>query len=508
MDVLGRDVCIAGMTHVDHDETAVRGAARTTMESGGDSAGHEEMGTEHDRAIEQHAGRTLWLLSVIAVLGVWTLFAPSTFGYGDPGEVGSGVADATTMRRLPSIAARGQWMTWSDIASGIGLVVLAALSMKAQRYWSRWAACLVGVWLMFAPLVFWAPDEAAYLNGVLVGGLVIALTILIPEMPGMMAIMKPGPERPPGWSYNPSAWLQRVPLIALGWIGFFFARLMGAYQFGYIDSLWDPFFGNGTEEILDSDISRAWPVSDAGLGVFAYTIEALMAYMGGTDRWRTMPWMVTFFGFLVIPLSSVSIFLIVMQPVSVGTWSTYALITAAAMLVMIPLTVDEVAAMVQFVARRRREGAGVWRTFWYGDTVDGGGPDDRTPHYPSALGRAAGASAWGMSAPPSSLASTAVGLWLMAAPAVLGTTGAAADSDHMIGALVVCVAVVAMAEVVRATRVVNIAFGVWLVVAPLLVDGGGAYAFSSILCGALLVALSVPRGVVRERYGTLDRLVR
>jgi len=156
--------------------------------------------------------------------------------------------------------------------------------------------------------------------------------------------MKPGPERPPSWSYNPSSWLQRTPIIALGWMGFFFARLMAAYQLGYIDSLWDPFFGHGTEQILNSDISLAWPISDAGLGVFAYTIEALMGYMGGTDRWRTMPWMVTFFGFLVIPLSSVSIFLIIMQPVSVGTWSSYALVTAAAMLVMIPLTLDEVAA--------------------------------------------------------------------------------------------------------------------------------------------------------------------
>ncbi|MGH9153985.1 MAG: vitamin K epoxide reductase family protein [Acidimicrobiales bacterium] len=493
------------MNREGHDDTAVRGAARATMEM----ADHGEMSPDDvDRSVEQHTARTLWLLSLVALLGVWLIFAPSTFGYGDPGQAAAGVRDTTSTRGLSSIATRGRWMTWSDIASGVALVVLAGLSLKATRYWSRWAACLVGAWLMFAPLVFWAPDEAAYLNGMLVGALVIALTVLIPEMPGMMAVMKPGPERPPGWTYNPSSWLQRAPIIALGWVGFFFARLMAAYQFGYIDNLWDPFFGNGTEEILDSDLSMAWPVSDAGLGVFAYTIEALMGYMGGTDRWRTMPWMVTFFGFLVIPLSSVSIFLIIMQPVSVGTWSTYALITAAAMLVMIPLTLDEVAAMVQFVARKRREGAGLWRTFWYGDTVAGGGSDDRSPRYPAALGPAAGASVWGMSMPLTLLASTAIGLWLMAAPAALGTTGGAADSDHMVGALVVCVAVIAMAEVGRAVRFVNVAFGVWLALAPLLVDGGASYAASSILSGLALVVLSLPRGPVRERYGTLNGLVR
>jgi hypothetical protein len=485
-----------------HGGRAVRGAARETMDMGD----HEDM-SAHD--VEQHTARTLWLLSLVALLGVWLLFAPSTCGYGDPGQVGRSVSDATSTRGLSSIAARGRWMTWSDIASGIALLLLAALSLKAIRYWARWAACLVGVWLMFAPLVFWAPDEAAYLNGVLVGALIIALTILIPEMPGMMAIMKPGPERPPGWTYNPSSWLQRTPIIALGWVGFFFARLMAAYQFGYIDNLWDPFFGNGTEEILDSDISMAWPVSDAGLGVFAYTIEALMGYMGGTDRWRTMPWMVTFFGFLVIPLSSVSIFLIIMQPVSVGTWSTYALITAAAMLVMIPLTLDEVAAMIQFVARKRREGAGLWRTFWYGDTVEGGGTDERSPRYPTTLRPAAAASVWGMNMPLTLVASTAIGLWLMAAPAILDTTAGAADSDHMVGALVVCIAVIAMAEVGRAVRFVNVALGAWLALAPLLVEGGtAAHAASSALSGVALIGLSLPRGPVHERYGTLDRLVR
>ncbi|MGH9243907.1 MAG: vitamin K epoxide reductase family protein [Acidimicrobiales bacterium] len=494
------------MSGEEHGSMAVRGTAREAMEM----SEHDEMSAaDVDRSVEQHTARTLWLLSLVALLGLWLLFAPSTFGYGDPGETTRGIRDVTSMRGLSSIATRGQWMTWSDIASGVALIVLAGLSLKPTRYWSRWAACLVGVWLMFAPLVFWAPDEAAYLNGVVVGALVIALTALIPEMPGMMAIMKPGPERPPGWTYNPSSWLQRTPIIALGWIAFFFARLMAAYQFGYIDDLWDPFFGNGTEEILDSDISLAWPISDAGLGVFAYTIEALMGYMGGTDRWRTMPWMVTFFGFLVIPLSSVSIFLIIMQPVSVGTWSTYALITAAAMLVMIPLTLDEVAAMVQFVARKRREGAGLWHTFWYGDTVDGGGPDDRSPSYPTALGPAAGASVWGMSAQLTLLASTAIGLWLMAAPAVLGTTGGAADSDHMIGALVACVAVIAMAEIGRTLRLINIAFGAWLALAPMLVDGGTAsYTISSIVSGVGVAILSFPRGVVRERYGTIDRLIR
>jgi hypothetical protein len=53
------------------------------------------------------------------------------------------------------------------------------------------------------------------------------------------------------------------------------------------------------------------------------------------------------------------------------------LVTAAACLVMIPLAVDEVVAMSQFMAQAVREGKPFWRTFWVGDTIEGGAKDVR-----------------------------------------------------------------------------------------------------------------------------------
>jgi hypothetical protein len=111
------------------------------------------------------------------------------------------------------------------------------------------------------------------------------------------------------------------------------------------------FFGLGTVRVLTSDVSRAFPIPDAGLGAVAYMIEFLMGFMGDKVRWRTMPWMVTFFGILVVPLGVVSITLIVLQPLAVGAWCTPCLIAAAAMLVMIALTLDEV-RQCQFVKAR------------------------------------------------------------------------------------------------------------------------------------------------------------
>src|SRR3546814_8470062 len=108
-------------------------------------------------------------------------------------------------------------------------------------------------------------------NDMFLGALVIGLGILVPHGMAME-----GPEIPPGWSYNPSTWVQRAPIIALGLFGFFISRYLAAFQLGHIDSAWDPFFGAGTEQILTSDVSKMFPVSDAGLGAVVYSLEVLM----------------------------------------------------------------------------------------------------------------------------------------------------------------------------------------------------------------------------------------
>src|SRR3546814_6979321 len=92
--------------------------------------------------------------------------------------------------------------------------------------------------------------------------------------------------------------------------------------------------------------------------------------MGTRDRWRTMPWMVTFFGILVIPLGVVSIYFIISQPIVIGTWSTLALIAALAMLIMIPFALDEVIAMGQFLVWAKCRGKPLIRTFFQGDARD------------------------------------------------------------------------------------------------------------------------------------------
>lgn len=472
----------------DRPGTCPKCGMRLEPERGGTAKGAEEQTGDHEAMLREMRAPWLWTNATVMALGVWLLSSPFTFGY-------------TSLT-----------LTWSDVASGVLLVLFGGLACVPRfDFIGRWSVALVGTWLQFAPLVFWAPTAAAYLNDTIVGAFAIALSILVPMMPGMahhMAMMRPGPEIPPGWTYNPSTWHQRAPMIGLGFLGWVISRYLAAYQLGYIDRIWEPFFGEGTARVLTSEMSKMWPISDAGLGATAYTFEFLMAWMGGKTRWRSMPWMVTFFFILVVPLGLTHIVLVISQPVVVGAWCTLCLAAATVMLVMIPFTVDEVVAMGQFMAERVRAGKPFWWTFFVGDTTEGGEPDRRTATYGAPLVSQIPAAAWGVSVPWTLALSVAVGLWLMFAPAILGSEGRAAASDNLVGALIVTVAVISTAEVIRAFRFVNVLFAVWLLIAPWVLVGASATGrWSDMIAGIAVFILTLPRGTVRERYGAWDTYV-
>lgn len=92
---------------------------------------------------------------------------------------------------------------------------------------------------------------------------------------------------------------------------------------------------------------------------------------------------------------------------------------------------------------------------------------------------------WGVSLPWSLTVCAALGLWLMAAPAVLGAAGGAAASDHLAGPLVTTFAVVALAEVGRPVRSLNLPLGAWVAAAPWVLGGAsGASALNAAAVGA------------------------
>ncbi|MBW3538660.1 MAG: vitamin K epoxide reductase, partial [Planctomycetes bacterium] len=287
--------------HESHDHEHNGGHDEHEHEHGG-GHGHHMSREDRLQMLRMHHKHTLWIYWTLPLLGVWTLLSPFTFGHLNPElwvDVSQGERGPWWFGKDNQLGELRAWlMTASDIAAGLVLVVFGWRSLTPNRPRSLWACCGAGIWLTFAPVLFWCPTAAAYVNDTAVGAMVIALAILIPGMPNMIMYMQMGPETPPGWSYNPSSWPQRWIMILTGFAGFIVSRYLAAFQLGYITKVWDPFFGfsTGTEKVLNSNMSHMWPISDAGLGAISYTFEFLMGYMGSPARWRTMPWMVAFFG--------------------------------------------------------------------------------------------------------------------------------------------------------------------------------------------------------------------
>jgi hypothetical protein len=99
------------------------------------------------------------------------------------------------------------------------------------------------------------------------------------------------------------------------------------------------------------------------------------------------------------------------------------------------------------------------------------------------------------------VASVLLGLWLMAAPAVLGYGRLAADNDHVIGPLVVAFATVAMSAVLRSLRWVSVALGGWLLLGPWLLGHPPLALVNDLVVGLLLIALAFVRGSVGDQLG-------
>lgn len=459
--------------------------------------------------LRMHHQQTLWIYWLVVILGFWMILSPLTFDYAKHTVSPSGGRSVWL-----SLAGRIEALKWSDIVSGILLVIFGYRALTPNRPVSIWICCFVGIWLSMAPLILWSPSPVAYVTDTLVGTLVMGLTVLIPGMPNMIMYMEMGPDTPPGWSYNPSSWPQRWIMIVTGFMGWMVSRYLAAFQLGYLDHTWDPFFGESTTKVLNSAMSHSLPVSDAGLGSFAYTFEFLMGFMGSSARWRTMPWMVTFFGILVIPLGLVHIFLVISQPLLVGYWCTFCILAATIMLPMLPLEVDEVIAMIQYMVRATKRGEGFWKVFWKGGATEDGKMDQQSPEletFPQQSGAVFQASIWGMSFPWTLTLSMLLGIWLVFSPYAFGVPiqTPAASLNHLVGSLVVVVSVLCMGEVLRLGRYLNILLG--LVVAGGIWFTGNAPVNLSINCGVvgvLIAVLSIPRGPITQRYGSWDRFVK
>lgn len=137
-------------------------------------------------------------------------------------------------------------------------------------------------------------------------------------------------------------------------------------------------------------------------------------------------------------------FIIIIQPSVIGTWCTLCLIAALAMLLQIPYSFDEILAALQFLKDRREQGKSLWHVLWHGDTMEAGRRDDVSEFGESLttvlreIVRTGVRFTWIM------VASATIGVTLMFTRVTFGTFGAATDSDHVIGSLLVTFSIMAI----------------------------------------------------------------
>ncbi len=170
---------------------------------------------------------------------------------------------------------------------------------------------------------------------------------------------------PPGWSYNPSSWSERRPLLFLAAVGLAAAIYTACAQLGIVAWMWDPFFGSESSYLVThSAISRLSPVPDGLLGVVGYLCDLIFGSLGPANRWRTLPGVVLLFGITITGLGIVSVLLTIVQGAVVGHWCTVCLISAAMSVLVFGLGIGEALASLQFLARERVRGYALWPALW------------------------------------------------------------------------------------------------------------------------------------------------
>jgi uncharacterized membrane protein len=452
----------------------------------------EDLRLRHEALLRSQHAANRWAHFVNMALGLWIFTQPVMVGVEEP------------------------LLFWSEIVLGAALMVFAAISLSWRMGWARWAQAGIAALIMAIPFVFWTTNPAAFLSDTLIGALALGFAVgTRPEVgPSAIAAVE-GPDIPPGWSYNPSGWAQRIPIIFLALIGLLVARYLTAYQLGQIDGVWDPFFPgltpddprNGTEAVITSSVSEAFPIPDAALGGYIYALEIVTGLVGSRARWRTMPWLVFLFGLMIAPLGVVSIMFVIIQPIVIGTWATLTLLGAAAMLVQIPYSLDELLATLQFVRRRSKAGKNWLRVFLFGD-VDEGRREPRTDEFDQPVGVVLKEMvAGGVNLPWNLALAALLALTLPFTRLTFDATGTMAHSDHVLGFLALTVISLAAAEVARAVRFLLIPIGLSLIVTPVLFDASSGHTVASAVIGAALVALSFRRGMVKERYGGWNKRI-
>lgn len=96
----------------------------------------------------------------------------------------------------------------------------------------------------------------------------------------------------------------------------------------------------------------------------------------------------------------------------------------------------------------------------------------------------------------------ALGIWLMAAPAVLNYGKPAETNDRIIGPLIATFGIIAIWQITRGCRWMNLLLGMWLVIAPFYLGYKETVpTYNDVIVGLTVTLLALVRGKLTLRFG-------
>lgn len=172
-------------------------------------------------------------------------------------------------------------------------------------------------------------------------------------------------DRPPGWTFNPSSWSGRLPVLGLALAGCAIAGYLALYQVGQLSRVREPCFGEGSRRILrESSIAHLLPVPDAALGALIYLFEAIADGVGGRARWRTLPGVVLVLALIAVGLAVGGLLLTICQWVLFEAYCTLCLASAACSVLAVGFVLAELLAALQYLKPQHEQGKPLWPLLW------------------------------------------------------------------------------------------------------------------------------------------------
>jgi uncharacterized membrane protein len=142
-------------------------------------------------------------------------------------------------------------------------------------------------------------------------------------------------------------------LLVLAVAGGTISAYLTLFEAGAIANVWDPVFGDGSRQVLQSSVAAALPVPDALLGIVGYGLEVVLLAAARVAAPQMRARLLIVLGAITAAMALASLGLVFLQAFVVHAWCLLCLVSAAISCAIAAIAVPHA---VEAVLARRVEG--------------------------------------------------------------------------------------------------------------------------------------------------------